>query len=79
MRTAGLRTAREGPDKCLGRDLGPHINKRREPLSVSQHTHTFKFPAAMWTARRIAELGIERVEVLGSGETDGPLPMRIVA
>jgi predicted RNase H-like nuclease len=35
--------------------------------------------AALWTARRIAELGIERVEVLGSGERDGPLPMRIVA
>ena len=35
--------------------------------------------AALWTARRIAQLGIERVEVLGGGETDGPLPMRIVA
>jgi predicted RNase H-like nuclease len=35
--------------------------------------------AALWTARRIAELGIDCVEVLGSGETDGPLPMRIVA
>ncbi len=35
--------------------------------------------AALWTARRIAELGIEGVEVLGSGESDGPLPMRIVA
>jgi predicted RNase H-like nuclease len=35
--------------------------------------------AALWTARRIAELGIDGVEVLGSGESDGPLPMRIVA
>jgi predicted RNase H-like nuclease len=35
--------------------------------------------AALWTARRIAQLGIDGVEVLGSGETDGPLPMRIVA
>ena len=35
--------------------------------------------AALWTARRIAELGIEQVEVLGDGAQDGPLPMRIVA
>ena len=35
--------------------------------------------AALWTARRIAELGIDRVEVLGNGAMDGPLPMRIVA
>jgi predicted RNase H-like nuclease len=35
--------------------------------------------AALWTARRIAEFGMDGVEVLGDGMRDGPLPMRIVA
>jgi len=35
--------------------------------------------AALWTARRLAELGVDGVEVLGDRMRDGPLPMRIVA